>query len=371
MLAVDCLVGIINLSPKEEYLLRLYVSKNVTKEAVYRLLYNFDYNIEKEKLTFNFLLAHLFQNNPHIEIPKDIEPRLKGVLRLFQYKNVLLLAGLKQLVFKLNANDIPVLLIKGSAMRILEADKSRMMSDVDCAIDIDNFDKAIEISKSLGFKIRAAYRHATEVGRPPMQNIDIHRKFFKGDTISIETDRKIFKRAKQYDFYGSKIFIPGAEDMIFLLLTNGYENIIYFQPFYKNVSWLLDVIYIINTNKDIDWNIVISDAKETETLAQVKLMFELINYFAPNTITDNIVSSINISEREYKINSDYTKKHLFFGKAQQLRDLVRSHVKGKEKFDFFIVAKATFQFFYLKIIQKVPIINTLFFDKTANRLFKI
>lgn len=75
----------LNLSQKEELLVKLYVKKNITKDEVYHLLYDFDYNIEKERLEFNFLLAHLFQNNPHIEIPKDIKPRLEGVLRLFQY----------------------------------------------------------------------------------------------------------------------------------------------------------------------------------------------------------------------------------------------------------------------------------------------
>ena len=95
MLGIEPFIRFLNLSQKEEYLLNLYISKNVTKKDIYSLLYDFDYDIEKETLNFNFLLAHLFQNNPHIEIPKDIEPRLKGVLRWFQYRNILLLLGKK------------------------------------------------------------------------------------------------------------------------------------------------------------------------------------------------------------------------------------------------------------------------------------
>ena len=371
MLDVECFINILNLSQKEEYLLKLYISKSVTKDEVHRLLYDFDYNIEKEKLTFNFLLAHLFQNNPDIEIPADIKPRLNGVLRMFQYQNATLLAGLKQLTLKLNDNNIPVLLVKGAAMRILEPNKSRMMSDVDCAVDIDNFDKAVKISESLGFKISFSYGHATEVRRYPMQKIDIHKNFVKGDKDTRQTNKKIFERAKQYNFGGSKVLIPDAEDMIFLLLINGYENIIYFQPFYKNVSWLLDVIYIMKNRKDIDWNIVISDAKETETLAQIKLMFELINHFLPNMVPNTVISSIKVSKQEYDINNAYTKKHLFFGKTQQLRDQVRDIVKANKKIDFILVLKLTSQFFYLKIIQKTPIIKSLFFDKVANRMFGI
>ncbi|MBO7611848.1 MAG: nucleotidyltransferase family protein [Elusimicrobia bacterium] len=371
MLDVGYIIGTLNLSKKEEYLLKLYTSKTVTKDEIYRLLNDFDYSIENEELAFNFLLAHLFQNNPHIEIPKDIEPRLKGVLRMFQYKNVLLLSALKQLVSKLNEQNIPVLLLKGSVMRIIEQDKLRLMSDVDCAVDMDNFDKTIKISESLGFKINIVFEYATEVKRNPMQKIDIHKKFIKGDNDTSCTEKKIFERAEQYNFGNSDVFIPNTEDMIFLLLNNGYDNIIYSQPFYKNVSWLFDVIYIIKNNKSIDWNIVISNAKESKTIAQIKIMLELVNHFSPNTIPNEILSSINISKQEYDINDSYTKKHLFFHKAQQLKCQARELIIGKKISDIFSIINLLSQFLYIKIIQKTPIIKSLFFNKVANRMFKI
>lgn len=372
MLDINFFVRYLNISEKQEYLLKLYTSKeNVTKDEIYHLLYDFDYDIEKETLNFNFLLAQLFQNNPHIEIPKDIEPRLKGVIRWFQYRNISLLSCLKQLIGELNKKNIPVLLIKGAAMRILEPNKSRMMADVDCAVGIDDLNETIKISRKLGFKLNKAYKHATEVRKSDIQKIDIHNKIVKSDTDTEKTDKKIFERAKQFDFYDSKVLIPNTEDMIFLLLTNGYENILYSQPFYKNISWLLDVVYIFKNNKNIDWNLVVTNAKETNTLAQVKIMFELLNHFMPNIVPDNIISSIHISEAENKVFNAYTKKHLFFNKAQQLKEQVRDMVKGNEKFDFFLTLKLTSRFLYLKIIQKTPVINSLFFDKVANRIFKI
>ena len=163
MLDINFFVRYLNISEKQEYLLKLYTSKeNVTKDEIYHLLYDFDYDIEKETLNFNFLLAHLFQNNPHIEIPKDIEPRLKGVIRWFQYRNISLLSCLKQLIGELNKKNIPVLLIKGAAMRILEPNKSRMMADVDCAVGIDDLNETIKISRKLGFKLNKAYKHDRE-----------------------------------------------------------------------------------------------------------------------------------------------------------------------------------------------------------------
>ena len=371
MLDVNYLIRILNLSQKEESLLKLYISTNVTKKEVYNLLDSFDYNIEKEDFSFNFLLANLFQNNPYIEIPKDIEPRLKGVLRMFQYKNVLLLSGLQRLAVELNTQQISVLLLKDSAMKILESDNLRMMSNVDCAVFRDNFDKTVKTSVRLGFNLNVVCDNTTEVKRNPMQKIDIHRKIIKSDNDTEYTEKKIFERAKQYNFSGSNVFVPDTEDMIFLLLNNGYENIIYSKDFYKNISWLLDVVYIVNNNKFIDWNLVILTAKESKTIAQIKIMFELVNHFLPNTIPESVISSIIISNQEQNINYTYTKKHLFINKTQKLKQQARELIKSKKISDIFYIINLLSQFLYLKVIQKVPVIKSLFFDKVANRMFKI
>ncbi len=364
MLDINFFIKIINLSEKEEILINLYLKKSVTKDEVYHLLYDFNYDIEKEKLTFNFLLAHLFQNNPHIEIPNEIKPRLEGILKLFQYYNVPLLLGLKQLTNELNKKNIPVMLVKGAAMRLIEPNKARMMYDVDCAVPKETFNEVIDISKKLGFKINGIYPNATEIIKGDKQKIDVHHLLVKSDKNTDKIYKNIFQRAKQYNFYGSSVLIPNTEDFLFLLFNNGYDNIIYSQPFYKNISWLLDGIHIIKNNKDISWNQIIENAKQTGTLAQTKIMLELFNHFLPNTIPNNIISSIKISEQEEKDFNFYTKKHLFFSKAQQLKEQIQK-TKNFKKIKLFSI------FLYLKIIQKTPIINSLFFDKTANRIFKI
>ena len=78
-----------------------------------------------------------------------------------------------------------------------------------------------------------------------------------------------------------------------------------------------------------------------------------------------MISSINISKNEQRNFNFYTKTHLFFSKTQQLKEEIK---KSKS---FLNKIKLLSQFLYLKVIQKIPITNTLFFDKTANRIFEI
>lgn len=268
------------------------------------------------------------------------------------------------MVYEFNKNNIPVMLAKGAAMRILEPNKARMMYDVDCAVPENRFKDVIKISKKIGFKIKNIYWNAIEIIKQDSQRIDVHHTLVKSDINSDELYKQIFQRAKQYNFYNTTVLIPNTEDFIFLLFNNGFDNIIYSQPFYKNVSWLFDVFYIIKNNKQINWNIVMQNAKETRTLSQIKIMLELFEYFLPNIIPYDIIHSIKISKQEEKDFDFYTKTHLFFSKAQQLKVQIK-------KVKFLNKIKFIYQFLYLKIIQKTPIINTLFFNKTANRIFKI
>ncbi|MBR3627769.1 MAG: nucleotidyltransferase family protein, partial [Elusimicrobia bacterium] len=207
--------------------------------------------------------------------------------------------------------------------------------------------------------------HANTIAKNKNQIIDVHYSIVKSNKNSDKKYKEIFERAKKYNFYGLTVLIPKIEDFLFLLFNNGFDNIIYSQPFYKNVSWFLDGMYIIKNNKNIDWNILIQNAKETETLAQIKIMLELFDSFLPNVIPNNIISSIKISKEEQKNFNFYTKTHLAFSKAQQLKREITKCKHFSNKIKLFS------QFLYLKIIQKTPIINTLFFDKTASRIFKI
>ncbi len=366
MLDVNFFIKRLNLSKKETFLLKLYTSNTVTKDEVYSLLYDFDYSIEKETLPFNFLLAQLFQNNPYIEIPKNIEPRLKGVLRLFQYYNVSLLLSVKQLVAELNKNDIPVMFIKNSSMKVFDADKTRMMYVADCAVPKEQFSKTIEISKKLGFKINGKYGNVTEILKNDNQRIAVYHTLINSNKNVDKVYEDIFKRAIKHEFHGLHILIANIEDFLFLLFNNGYNDIIYSQTFYKKISWLLDSFYIIKNNKNINWENVIRKAKETGSLAQIKIMLELFEYFLPNTIPHDLISSIQISKREQKDFNLYTKNHLCFYRAQE----IIKEIRIKEKSDFFGKTKLFAQFLYLKIIQRVPIINTLFFEKMANKMFE-
>ena len=330
MANVDFFPKFLNLLPKEEFLLKLYVKEAVTDKEVYHLLYDFNYDIEKEDIEFNFLLADLLKNNPNIEIPKNIKPRLNGIINFFQYKNVQLLSCLKQLALELNIKNIPIMLADISTMRVLDKNKIRMMFDIDCAVPKENFNETIKIIKNLGFQIKRKYFKGIEITKEKNKTINVYNAIVKNDNNWDELYKQIFKRAKQYSFYGTNVFIANNEDIIFLLFNNGFWN-------------------IIKSNTNINWDIIIENAKKTKTLSQLKIMLELFDCFLPNIIPNEIISSIKVlKNEEKKINLDI-KINSLYAKILQLK----KEYKCQKVRKFFILTILVIKVISLKIIQKV------------------
>lgn len=363
MFDVKFFIKLINLSLKEDLLLKLYISKVLEKESLYRLLYNFDYDIEKETLSFNFLLADLFRKNPHIDIPKDIKPRLMGIMSFFQYYNANLLLGLKKLVSELDKYNIYIMLVENSAMRLLDSGKEKMMFEIECVALKEDFFKVIEISKKIGFEVVEQYADGSVVIKQNKQVIIIHNTSNK---IKNGLYEESFENAKKCNFHGSTVLIPNTEDFILLLLNNGFDNIIYSKPFYKNVSWLLYCIYFIKNNIYINWNVIIQTAKKMGILAKLKIMLELFDCFLPNTIPNNLIVSMVISNEEQKSFNLYTRNQFLSSKTNQLKEEIRS----KKISDFFYVIKLLIRFIYLKTVQKIPMLDKLLLNKSMDWILK-
>ncbi len=369
---LDYFYAKINLTPQDLLLLKLTFAEVPDEKDSINLITNYD--IETAPLGFSFLLSNLIQKHNHIKIPKDLIPRLKGVLRYFQCQNATLLSSFSQIGRELNNKNIPVFLIKGIVMKYLFPNTPRLMGDVDFTVPFNNYNEAIETAKKKGFKVAVKANHSTDLYRGVSEKIDIHRFIVKTDKDTKHFDNKLFSRSTKDTVFGVNVLIPKDEDLIFLILQNAFDNIIYSKAYPMQFLWVFDCANIINKNKsigkNINWDIVLNNAYETNLLCETRMMLQLFNRLLPSFIPKDLVLKISTTLRQEKDFDNKVKIASIENRCIEIKSRVKKILlsKNKKLKDIIFSVKITVEFFYLKSIHRIAVIRFLLLDRASKRL---
>jgi len=358
------------ITENDKLLLKLMFSSKTEEKDVLNLLSGYD--IESAPLGFNLLLANLLNKHPNIKISQSDMPRIKGVVRYFQYQNTALLAAFNKIGRELNAKNIPVLLIKGISMKYLNPDMPRYMADVDFAVQFKHFNEALNSALRNGFKISVNAKHSVDLYNG-FQRIDLHRFIVKSDFNTRHTDNKIFERAVPVKAFGVNALIPKAEDMIFLTLQNAFDNILYKKPYPMKILWIFDCLRIIesvkNKNENLNWDIVINDALQTGLCCSTKLMLELFDSIVPAVIPPDVISKIKTCDKQKVSFEKYVRLHILMRRSREIKTAVKTILFSKnKKYEHIKCAvELTFEFFYLKFIHHCFFARKFLLAKTSER----
>ena len=103
-------------------------------------------DIDQEQSEYLLLLAHLGMRFHWQFFPEEIRPRLEGIYRAARLRNIYGIPWLKEQIHALHAAGIPVMFLKGMAMRTYYAPGvARQMSDYDFAVPEERFAEAKEL----------------------------------------------------------------------------------------------------------------------------------------------------------------------------------------------------------------------------------
>ncbi|MDR2794933.1 MAG: nucleotidyltransferase family protein [Holosporaceae bacterium] len=307
-------------------LLRLMVTDNAKTEDIMALLPK--YKIHDEHLAINFMLSSLVSR--YAEINHPLLPKFKGVVRYFQYGNVQLLEGFHRIGQELNRRGIPILMIKGLAMRYLYQKYPRHMYDIDFSVPRDRFDETVKAAENLGASATFKGLHSTDMCFGDNMKIDIHSIIVKEDSAA---DKRIWQSAREVRAFGVNAFIPIPEDLIFSTLINFYGNMIYDDFFWDtsefptsamSISWMYDIATLAKSNS-IDWSIIIDNATQTDTLYSIKILLEIFDESLPHILPQDFLAQINAFEdpnADAKIKRDMKIIKLF-----RMRDQLRQKTK--------------------------------------------
>ncbi|GHV57725.1 hypothetical protein FACS1894182_07360 [Bacteroidia bacterium] len=297
---------------KDILLLRLLFSESITQNDISELLEGYD--IDSASIEFNTLLAYLMQEHSEIQLPEELIPRLKGVVRFLLYKNATLLQGFTEVGKNLNTKNIPLLLIKGAAMRFLDMNKPRLMWDVDFVVNEENYDETIRCAVKAGFEIKWSWPHSSDLIKGAAA-LDIHRLYMHQHgpaAFASENIKRIFVQARKETFCGVEVLIPHSEDLMLVALTNLYHNLVVDRN--ENVTryyCFYDILKMI-IRQQLNWDMIIDTALQMKVLYQVRIILEFINELWPSVVPAELLDKI----KTYKIDDLQLKRDRLTGSLE-------------------------------------------------------
>lgn len=150
--------------------------------------------------------------------PESVIPRIRGIHRYYQVNNGASAPWLKDKLARLRAEDIPVMLTGGSAMRaVYAAGTPRMMYGCDMTVPSGSYEKATGL-------LRDAVREA-DLEDPAGRTIAGHTMIRLHEGVPdkrLFAEKSLWNAAKEALFLEQEVLVPSPEDMIIHLLCIPY-----------------------------------------------------------------------------------------------------------------------------------------------------
>jgi hypothetical protein len=297
----------LNIGRGDLLLLHIVASEKLSQDDVPALAAEYENN--RERADFNLIISHLESEYPDIQFSDDVVQNCRRISSLWRFRNLSLFNEFKNILNHLNDNDIPVMLIKGAAMRYFMPNYTRIMYDVDFLVPEPRYVKAFTIAENLGFHGKGLdVPHSIDLVKGDF-SIDIHR------SLNLERDcsatvEKMWKRASTATLFDVKVFVPAPEDMLFIMMTNAWHNIMV-QPVghVKYSYWLFDCVRLIKKQPSINWNLLIDNAIETDTLCRIHILFQLIDKLLPCFLPQNLFEAL----KNYPVSDAKIRQEIRFG----------------------------------------------------------
>ena len=231
-------------------------------------------------------------------IPGQILLQLQEVYYQNAARNLRLLHELKIILGELNADQIPVVVLKGAflAASVYRNPALRVMGDLDILAPIAEFQKALEKLYTLGYRrIIPAWQEATYhiVLRAPgyLANLEVHSGFKKITGYHNMPIDELWARAVQQDINGMKAYTFEPEDLLIYLCHHAAIHHLY----KMGMQILCDADEIIRKHKnDLDWQKLSARATEWQAHRAVSLTLYLCRQYLNTPIPEAALEQLQL-----------------------------------------------------------------------------
>jgi len=264
--------------------------------------------------------SHLKAAAPEL-IPPEVTGRLEQDNRENTRRNLFLTAELLKVLELLEAHDIPAVSFKGPtlALRAYGDVGLRQFGDLDILVHRKDILKVKELLISRAYQTTlkltraqqaallrwdAAYNFDNERG----VMLDVHWDFVERHcSFDIDINR-LWERLEPVTISGKQLLTLSAEDLLLILCLHGFTHL------WERLGWICDVASLIDSRKDIDWEVV---GKNTTRLGVRRIVSlglllagDLLGASVPSSVSKSVQPDSGVKELAEQI-----KEHLFTGRG--------------------------------------------------------
>ena len=296
---VELLCGNLGVQEKEVELIRLYAKKEQDPAAWQQFFLSID--LDGERFSFNCMLARLGARFTWKHVPEELAPRLQGIRRLFQVKNMTLMSRALKIMGVIQGAGIPMLIMRGGALRMaLLPDVPQKMTDIDFAVPKDRYAECLRVLEENGYSIDGYWSHSVDISVGDEPCVDVHWCMFKGNVHHDEPTEAIVQRGSKITKNGVTFSVPSPEDTFLNLLTNAASNYIMLQNGKGSISWLADCIDL-SERYELSYATVVEHAREYGVLQELVIAAALIGHFLPDGFSElRTLAGGRIDRRVYR-----------------------------------------------------------------------
>ena len=260
------------------------------------------WDIEKAPIFSVMLLAYATARREELVLPPSVGPRLKGVLQFCRFQNLKKEAHFNKVAKALEQAGIPVLILKGGAMKVYRPDFPRWMNDIDFMVPAADYARAVCIAKDLGYGEPMETDHSIDLRIPGSGEglLDIHKQLELCTGKDEALNEPLFRRARAQKLFSADGFLPCPEDMVFIALVNLYKNLERRQTPESSVTSFFDIRFLVDATPSFQWDIVRENARLTGTVFQLALASRIVSGFLENVIPEDICLPPRGKERAYR-----------------------------------------------------------------------
>lgn len=282
--AARAIIDTYGLDPIERQLLRALSIPEEAPAIVPPLVRDLDPDTTNQD--FLLLLSRLGFRHGWELFSERIAPRLQGLHRYVLAQNGMNVPWLVRRLERLNAVGLPVLLLKGVAMKARYApEQPRLMGDFDVYVPEGAYPQAMRLLASGdAYERPSNMRHGQVCSRERPATLEVHRWMFKAHN---ERGIDVWSLTEPVVYRGCRARVPDPYLMLVHLLDNQACNIAFDEALRRRLQWVVDCGSVMADVGTLDFGRLSALARRFHCEDTVHLMLRVMAPSRPDVVPES------------------------------------------------------------------------------------